>query len=201
VVSAPSGAGKSTVLTRVLREVEGLRFSVSHTTRAPRPGESDGVEYHFVTRPKFESLRDEGALLEWAVVHGELYGTAWSEYREAERSGQDLLLDLDVQGAAHVRSRLEHSVAVFVLPPSYAALEERLRGRGDASEDVIRRRLQAAANEVRHYGEYDYVLVNEDLETCVSNLVAVVRAARARTCRMEAAATRVLGTFPNRKES
>jgi guanylate kinase len=200
VVSAPSGAGKSTVLSRVLRAVPGLRFSVSHTTRAPRPGEKDGVEYHFVTKPAFEALRAEGALLEWAVVHGELYGTAWSEYREAERLGKDLLLDLDVQGAAKVRARLEDAVAVFVLPPSYAALEKRLRGRGDASEDAIRRRLQAAVDEVSQYREYDYVVVNEDLEACVEGLVAVVKAARARTCRMTAEAARVLETFPKHEE-
>lgn len=201
VVSAPSGAGKSTVLSRVLRALPGLRFSVSHTTRAPRPGETDGVEYHFVTGPAFEALRNEGALLEWAVVHGELYGTAWSEYREAERLGVDLLLDLDVQGAAQVRARLEDAVGVFVLPPSFAALEERLRGRGDASEETIRRRLQAAASEVRHCGEYDYVVVNEDLDACVGSLVAVVNAARARTCRMASQAARVLATFPHEKES
>jgi guanylate kinase len=196
VVSAPSGAGKSTVLGRVLREVPRLRFSVSHTTRRPRPGEKDGVEYHFVERPAFEALRQEGALLEWAVVHGELYGTSWLEYQRAEREGVDLLLDVDVQGAALVRDRLKDAVGVFVLPPSFAALEARLRGRGEASEENIRRRLRAAADEVGHYGEYDYVVVNEDLEACVSTVVAVVKAARSRVSRMVVAATQVIETFP-----
>jgi guanylate kinase len=201
VVSAPSGAGKSTVLSRVLRAEPGLRFSVSHTTRRPRPGETDGVEYHFVDRPAFVALQQQGALLESATVHGELYGTSWFEYHRAEREGVDLLLDVDVQGAAKVRDRLRDAVAVFVLPPSFAALEERLRGRGDASEETIRRRLQAAGDEVAHYGEYDYVVVNEDLEACVSAVVAVVKAARARVSRMTKAAVRILETFPVRKES
>ena len=201
VVSAPSGAGKSTVLSRVLRAEPGLRFSVSHTTRRPRPGETDGVEYHFVERSAFEALRKEEALLESAVVHGELYGTSWLEYQRAEREGVDLLLDVDVQGAAKVRARLPDAVAVFVLPPSFAALEERLRGRGDASEEAIRRRLQAAGDEVGHYGEYDYVVVNDDLDACVATVVAVVKAARARVSRMRGAATRILGTFPVRKET
>ena len=201
VVSAPSGAGKSTVLTRVLREVSGLRFSVSHTTRRPRPGERDGVEYHFVERPAFEALQQQGALLEWAVVHGELYGTSWLEYQRAEREGVDLLLDVDVQGAALVRGQLSDAVGVFVLPPSFSALEERLRGRGQASEENIRRRLRAAADEVGRYADYDYVVVNEDLEACVSTVVAVVTAARARVSRMTAVATQVLGTFPVQKET
>jgi guanylate kinase len=201
VVSAPSGAGKSTVLSRVLREVRGLRFSVSHTTRRPRLGESDGVEYHFVERPAFENLRERGSLLEWAVVHGELYGTSWFEYERAQREGVDLLLDVDVQGAAKVRARMPDAVGVFVLPPSFGALEERLRGRGPASEENIRRRLRAAADEVGHYGEYDYVVVNEDLEACVATVVAVVKAARARVSRMAGVATQVLGTFPVRKET
>jgi len=201
VVSAPSGAGKSTVLSRVLREVLGLRFSVSHTTRKPRPGETDGVEYHFVERPAFEDLREQGALLEWAVVHGELYGTSWFEYERAQREGVDLLLDVDVQGAAKVRARMPDAVGVFVLPPSFAALEARLRGRGPASEENIRRRLRAATDEVGHYGEYDYLVVNEDLEACVSTVAAVVKAARARVSRMTMVATRVLDTFPVRKET
>ncbi|HTO98733.1 MAG TPA: guanylate kinase, partial [Myxococcales bacterium] len=130
VVSAPSGAGKTTVLARVLAEMPGLRFSVSHTTRAPRDGERDGCDYHFVDRPTFERLRDRGELLEWAEVHGNLYGTAMAEIARAQRDRTDLLLDVDVQGAAQVRARVEAAVTVFILPPSFEVLEQRLRGRG-----------------------------------------------------------------------
>jgi guanylate kinase len=122
VVSAPSGAGKSTVLRELLHHLQGLRFSVSHTTRAPRPGEAGGVDYHFVGRDAFEKLKADGALLEWAVVHGELYGTAWSEYERARTDEVDLLLDVDVQGAAQVRKCLPDAISVFILPPSYPAL-------------------------------------------------------------------------------
>lgn len=196
VVSAPSGSGKSTVLWRVLRELAGLRFSVSHSTRPPRPGESDGVEYHFVSRSRFEALRAERRLLEWAEVHGHLYGTALEEYERAQRDGVDLLLDLDVQGAAQVRLRIPDAVTVFILPPSYADLERRLRGRGQDDEATIRRRLEAAREEMQLYSTYDYTLVNDDLDSCVEDLKAVVMAARRRTSRMEAAARRSSETFP-----
>ena len=128
VVSAPSGAGKTTVVTRVLNELDGLRFSVSHTTRAPRPGEKDGVEYHFIDVAAFEQIGSRDSFLEWAEVYGQLYGTSLAEYG-ARRDGVDLLLDLDVQGAAQVRNKIADAVTVFVLPPSYADLERRLRGR------------------------------------------------------------------------
>lgn len=195
VVSAPSGAGKSTVLGRVLREVAGLRFSVSHTTRKPRPGETDGVEYHFVDQAAFGRLRDAGRLLEWAEVHGKLYGTGLVEYERAEGEGVDLLLDLDVAGAAQVRMKLREAVSVFILPPSFRDLGERLRNRGLDGADTIERRLAAAQEEASLYTEYDFTLVNDDLERCVQSLSCVIRAARSRTSRMTSEAERILKTF------
>lgn len=199
VVSGPSGAGKSTVLARVLQAVERLRFSVSHTTRAPRVGEKDGISYHFVERAEFEGLRGAGLFLEWAEVHGELYGTARSEYERARADGVDLLLDVDVQGAAQVRREFDDAVSVFILPPSYAALERRLRGRGPDDEAQFRRRLAAAAEELGLYQEYDYAIVNEAVEQTVASLEAIIRAARCRTSRVDGQARKILATFP--KES
>jgi guanylate kinase len=196
VVSAPSGAGKTTVLTRLLGEVTGLRFSVSHTTRAPRAGEVDGVAYHFVDRSRFEALVEQRRMLEWAEVHGSLYGTGHSEYERAEREGIDLLLDIDVQGAAQVRKALPDAVTILILPPSYQVLESRLRGRGLDDERVVSQRLAVAAGEAARFPEYDYLLINEEIEACVGDLRAVVRAARCRASRREDEARRVLSTFP-----
>lgn len=195
MVSAPSGAGKSTVLARVLSEMDGLRFSVSHTTRPPRPGERDGVEYHFVDDATFARLRDAGLLLEWAEVYGHHYGTGLAELERARQDGVDLLLDLDVQGAAQVREKVGDAVTVFVLPPSYADLERRLRGRGQDDEASIRRRLELARKELGHYSSYDYAIVNDDLDSCVESLKAIIRAARVRVSRMDGRARRILKTF------
>ena len=195
MVSAPSGAGKSTVVARVLREVDSLRFSVSHTTRPPRPGERDGVEYHFVEKDAFERLRDGGQLLEWAEVYGHFYGTGVAELERARRDGVDLLLDLDVKGAAQVRKKIADAVTVFVLPPSYEALERRLRGRGQDDEASIRRRLQLAREELSLFATYDYAIVNDDLEACVDSLKAIIRSARFRVGRMEGQARQILKTF------
>jgi guanylate kinase len=200
VVSAPSGAGKSTVLSRVLDDMPGLRFSVSHTTRSPRPGERDGVEYHFVDRPAFEALRDGGRLLEWAQVHGNLYGTATAELERARAEGLDLLLDVDVQGAAQVREKMPDAVTVFVLPPSYEVLERRLRGRDQDDELTIRRRLAAAGREIDAFVSYDYVIVNDDLDACVGALESIVRAARCRTSHTAERARAIEQTFESAKE-
>jgi guanylate kinase len=197
VVSGPSGAGKSTVLYRVLAEMQSLRFSVSHTTRPPRPGEREGVDYHFVSQERFDQLRSEGAFLEWAQVHRHSYGTANAEYENARRDGVDLLLDLDVQGAAQVRRELRDAVTVFILPPSYQDLERRLRGRGAEDEAAFQQRLAAAAAESRSWNEYDYSLVNDDLDGCVEDLKAIVRAARRRAGQMEAEARAIIATFPD----
>lgn len=200
VASGPSGAGKSTVLSRVLAETENLRFSVSHTTRPPRHGEQDGVQYHFVNRAGFADLRAKGRFLEWAEVHGNLYGTCKTEFEEAERLGVDLLLDLDVQGAAQVRLKLPAAVSVFVLPPSYEALAERLKARGSDSGVSFARRLTAAAEEISLYRQYQFVIVNQDLEASVLSLKSIIRAARCRTARVDHQAQAILGTFPRSEE-
>jgi guanylate kinase len=199
VVSAPSGAGKSTILSRVLAIRDGLRFSVSHTTRPPRENEVEGVHYHFVDRAAFERLVAQGRFLEYAEVHGHLYGSSAAEYEAAGKEGKDLLLDLDVQGARSLRKRLKDVVTVFILPPSYDALVHRIRGRAQDNEAAIGRRLEAAEDEMRWYPEYDYVLLNDDLERCARSLSAVIEASRFRTSRMEPSALRVLETFPKRR--
>jgi guanylate kinase len=199
VVSAPSGAGKSTILARVAKSRPGLHFSVSHTTRPPRPGETEGIHYHFVDRPAFEKLVAQGRFLEFAEVHGHLYGSSVAEYEAAGREGSDLLLDLDVQGARSLKRDLPDVVTVFILPPSYEALVERIRGRRQDDAAVIARRLDAAEDELRWYTEYDFALVNDDLERCSTALGMIVEASRFRTPRMDAEARRVLETFPKRR--
>jgi guanylate kinase len=196
VVSAPSGTGKSTVLKRLLTSVGSIRFSVSHTTRTPRPGERDGASYHFVDRAAFEGLVAAGRFLEWAEVHDNLYGTSRDEYEQAERDGVDLLADLDVQGARQVRERLPDALTVFILPPSFEALEGRLRGRGADPETAIQRRLARALGEARAYAEYDHVLVNDDVDECTESLRAILLASRSRVACAESRAREILGTFP-----
>jgi len=200
VVSAPSGAGKSTVLARALRELGGIVFSVSHTTRAPRRAERDGVEYHFVNKAEFERLRESGGLLEWAEVHGNLYGTGMAQIEKASAAGVDILLDVDVQGAAQVRRRIPEAVTVFILPPSYEVLEQRLRSRGQDDEATIRRRLAAAGREIDAFEQYDYAIVNDYLDGCVEELKSIVRAARCRVAVMRDRARAIERTFQKAKE-
>jgi len=200
VVSAPSGAGKTTILARVLRDLGGIRFSVSHTTRVPRGVERDGVEYHFVDREAFGRLREAGGLLEWAEVHGNLYGTGVAEIERARAAGVDILLDLDVQGAAQVRARIEDAVTVFILPPSYEVLEHRLRSRGQDDEATIRRRLAVAGREIDAFENYDFAIVNDDLDACVEELKSIVRAARCRVAVVSERARAIERTFQSAKE-
>jgi guanylate kinase len=201
VVSAPSGAGKTTIVEHVLQELPGLRFSVSHTTRAPRSGEQEGVDYHFVDRAAFGRLRDESKLLEWAEVHGNLYGTARFELEAARAEGKDVLLDLDVQGAAQVRERVPGAVLVFILPPSYQELEQRLRRRGQDDAATIERRLAAAAREIGAFENYDYALVNDDFDQCVEGLKCIIRAARSRVSAVAERARAICRTFDTGEET
>ena len=200
VVSAPSGAGKTTVVHRLLSEMPGLRFSVSHTTRAPRGHEREGVEYYFVDRATFEGLRDDGKLLEWAEVHGNLYGTGLEEEKRAHEDGVDLLLDVDVQGAAQVREKMPEAVTVFILPPSYEVLERRLRGRGEDDESTVKRRLAAAGQEIKSYKDYDFAIVNDDLDASVEALKSIVRAGRCRVSHVAQRARAIEEMFESAKE-
>ncbi|MBK7815999.1 MAG: guanylate kinase [Rhodocyclaceae bacterium] len=187
VVSAPSGAGKSTLVNLLLERDRRVRHSVSCTTRAPRPGEQDGREYHFVDIPAFCAMRDRGEFIEWAEVHGNFYGTSRVWIESQMQAGCDMLLEIDWQGAQQMRRQFPEAVGIFILPPSTAELERRLRARGQDAEDVIQRRVAAALGEMRHVGEFDFVIINKDLQTASEDLAAVVRAARLRLTNQRAA--------------
>ena len=180
VVSAPSGAGKTTLVKRLLERDRQVRHSISCTTRAPRPGEQDGREYHFVDIPAFCAMRHRGEFIEWAEVHGNFYGTSRVWIESQMRAGCDMLLEIDWQGAQQVRRLFPAATTIFILPPSTAELERRLRARGQDAEEVIQRRVAAALGEMRHVGEFDFVIINKDLQTASEDLAAVVRAARLR---------------------
>jgi guanylate kinase len=195
IVSAPSGTGKSTLVSRLLNEVEGLTFSVSYTTRPPRGDEVDGEAYHFVDRGEFEKRLANGELLEHAEVFGNYYGTHVSALEDAETARKDLVLDIDVQGASQLKERLPEAVSVFVLAPSREVLEMRLRARSQDNEGVIRRRLANAAREIGNYCLYDYVVVNNDLNLAAETLKAIVMAERVRRIRVEAKIRPILATF------
>ncbi|MBM3390827.1 MAG: guanylate kinase [Betaproteobacteria bacterium] len=181
IVSAPSGAGKTTLVKRLLERDGGIQLSVSYTTRAPRPGERDGREYHFIDVPAFLAMRENGDFLESAEVHGNHYGTSRRWIVGQMAAGRDVLLEIDWQGAQQVRGLFHDSIGIFVLPPSVAELERRLRGRGQDSEDVIARRMAAALDEMRHVGEFDYVIINNKLPEAIEDLQTVVRSTRLRT--------------------
>ena len=195
IISAPSGSGKTTLVSRLLASVPGLMFSVSYTTRKPRGDEVDGHSYRFVSRPDFEAMVARGEFLEWAEVFGNYYGTHRGILEEAQAQGKDLVLDIDVQGARQLRSRIPEAVSVFILAPSRQILEQRLRARGEDREDVIERRLRDAAGEIRNYQRYDYVLINRDLDGSDATLSAIVRAERVRRTRIEEEIRPILDTF------
>ena len=184
-LSAPSGAGKTTLSNQLLRQVENLRPSISYTTRLPRAGEIDGREYHFVSETEFLRLQKQKAFAEWAHVHDFFYGTARAPLEEALTQGSDLLLDIDVQGVKQLKPQYPTaSVAIFLLPPSWHELERRLRGRGTDTTEVIARRLQRAREEARELPMYDYCIVNDQIESAVATLQAIVIAERTRVARL-----------------
>ena len=198
IVSAPSGTGKTTLVERLVQRVPGLQMSRSYTSRQARVGERDSVDYNFISRDRFDAMVREGAFLEWADVFGNCYGTSAADTDALLAAGKDVVLVIDVQGARQVRSRGIETVSVFVLPPSAAVLEQRLRGRSKDSEDQIRKRLEVACREVSDFAQYEYVVVNDELDTAVSRLEAIVLAERARVKVMRHQTEQIIDTFNGR---
>lgn len=181
IISAASGAGKTSLVKALLAQDAGLKLSISHTTRPPRPGEENGVHYHFVDEAKFLEVLAQGGFLESAHVHGARYGTSQRSVDEMLASGQDVILEIDWQGAEQVRRLYPNAVSIFILPPSMEVLAQRLKSRGQDSQEVINKRLAAARSEMANLGSYDYVTINADFETALQDIQAIVRAARLKT--------------------
>ncbi|MGH9402568.1 MAG: guanylate kinase [Terriglobia bacterium] len=195
IISAPSGSGKSTVVRRLLRSVRGLEFSVSYATRAQRPREKDGRDYHFVSLPRFKQMIAARDFVEWARVYGNYYGTSLRQIEAAQYAGRDILLDIDVQGHRKVRRRLPEAVSIFLLPPSYGELRRRLIRRHSDAQDAIEKRLAAAREEIRHWAEYDYVVVNDDVRQATRSLRTILAAAHLRQESQHARIRKICKTF------
>jgi guanylate kinase len=195
IVSAASGTGKTTLVERLVQAVPNLRMSRSYTSRSARAGEHDGIDYNFITRERFEQMAREGEFLEWADVFGNYYGTSAADTDACLTRGEDVVLVIDVQGARQVRTRGIETVGIFVLPPSAMVLERRLRGRSKDTEDQIVRRLEVASREIAEYAQYEYVVINDDVETAVERLKAIVLAERARVRVMRPVAEGIKDTF------
>jgi guanylate kinase len=195
IVSAPSGAGKTTLVERLVEQTPRLKMSRSYTSRAARQGETDGVDYNFVTRSRFEEMVAAGDFLEWADVFGNLYGTCAADTERMLAGGDDVVLVIDVQGARKVRGRGVAATTIFVLPPSAAVLEQRLRGRSKDAEPVMQRRLQTARDEVAAFAEYDFLVVNDELTSAVDRLRSIIIAERAKLKRMTHTAQDIVRTF------
>jgi guanylate kinase len=201
VVSSPSGGGKGTLIRRALKNVPNLGYSVSFTTRSPRAGEVDGRDYFFVSAQEFRSMIEAGGFLEWAVVHGNLYGTSYAQVEHERQAGHDIILEIDVQGAASVRRLAQDAVSVFILPPSFEILRDRLVGRGSERPDDLALRLKNSRAEVEHYREFQYVVINDDAERAAGLLASIIYAERARRERQEEIARRVLASFQQAGET
>lgn len=199
VVSSPSGGGKGTLIQRVLKKIPDLSYSVSFTTRAPRSGEIDGREYFFVSQKKFEQMAAENEFLEWANVHGKLYGTSSKQVFAEISEGRDIVLEVDVQGAASVRSLVPDSVSVFILPPSFEILKQRLEARGTDSPAELELRLRNAPVELNDYSAFQYMILNDNLDQAADQLAAIVYAERARLVRQEAAVRNVVEAFNSKR--
>ncbi len=195
IVSAPSGSGKTTLLQHLLRSFKDLKFSVSHTTRPPRQGERDGVDYFFTERTTFLGMADRGEFLEWAEFNGELYGTTRAFVQDQMEAGNDVILDIDVQGAKQVKSNIKDATAIFVLPPSFEELKRRLKARMLESDDVIRRRLEIAKSEILFYRDYDYIIINDILENSIRLLESIVRSGTAIPRRQQGRIEEIIASF------
>jgi len=198
IVSAPSGAGKTTLVAGALRRDGRARPSISFTSRRLRAGEEQGVHYHFISRAEFEAMIANGDFLEWAEVHGNLYGTSRRAVKEIRSSGSDVILTIDIQGAAQARKLFPYAVSVFVMPPSLDALARRLENRGTDTAQDRRLRLDSALYEMEQYVNFDYVVINDDLDRAIDELVAIITAERCRTSRRRETAARILQTFNKR---
>jgi guanylate kinase len=200
IISAPSGSGKSTLVHRLMKSVPNLTFSISYTTRPPRPTEINGVDYIFISRTEFEERLAKAEFLEHAQVFENYYGTHRSTFEIAAHQGRDLVLDIDVQGARQLKVAIPEALSIFVLPPSREVLEQRLRARSQDSEETIQRRLKGAAEEVRNYTQYDYVLINREIDEAAARLESIVKAERLRKARMEEEVRPILESFEFLKE-
>ncbi len=186
VFSAPSGTGKSTITEALMDRFDSLAYSISHTSRLPRGTEQDGIDYHFVTESTFREMIEQNAFLEWAQVHGHLYGTAFDAVKAQMSAGSDILMDVDVQGGRNVKKQFPESILIFLLPPSFEILQERLTARGTDTPAVIEKRMAQASEEIKHCSWYDYIVINDDLEKAVFEAQSIIVSARCRrACRMD----------------
>jgi guanylate kinase len=195
IVSAPSGSGKTTLLQSLLKTFNDLKFSVSHTTRHPRQGEREGIDYFFTEKTQFREMAGRGEFLEWAEYYGQLYGTSRAFVEQHVNGGRDVILDIDVNGAQQVKARIADAITVFIMPPSFAELERRLRARRQESDEAVNRRLEIARSEISVCRSYDYIVVNDVIDDSVQTLEAIVRAGRARPWRQQVRIEEIIASF------